>query len=108
MNCKELTPKQLKTTDGCGSSSWFARPFRIPRWASKAFFRCCNRHDIRYQTEDEFEEKCRADDELLDCMYYNAYHSPWYQKWIKLKIADFVYWCLDTKISDWCFTAAKK
>lgn len=106
MNCTEVTKEQLKTTNGCGSSAWFAWPFRIPRWISKAFFRCCNRHDIRYQVGTTIANKWFADDELLDCMYYNAFHSPWWQRCIKIKVADLVYWCLGTTISKWCFKKA--
>jgi len=30
-NCV-LTKEKLKNTNGCGSSYWLARPFRIPDW----------------------------------------------------------------------------
>jgi len=105
-NCDELTPKQLKTTNGCGSSYWAVWIFRIPKWVSKAFFRCCNRHDIMYQYGMTKTDKEMADDEIYNCMYYSAYHGPWYQRWIKTKTADFVYWCLNTKLSQKCFKKA--
>jgi len=104
--CVELTPEELKTTNGCGSSYWVAWIFRIPKWLSKAFFRCCNRHDLGYQKGLTLEQKQRHDDELLDCMYYSAFHGPWYQKGIKLKIADIAYWCLSTWLSTKCFIKA--
>ncbi len=103
--CRELTKRELKSTNGCGSSFVLAWPFRIPRWISKAFTRCCNRHDLRYQRR---KDKAFADDELLDCMYYDAYHSNRWQKWYKLKLADFTYKCLNTKLSQKCYDAAKK
>ena len=108
MTCKELTPQELKITNGCGSSFIFARPFRIPKWISRQFWRCCNRHDIRYQRGVDPVEKAMADDELLDCMYYSAFHGPWWNRWILLTVADLTYWCLGTWLSDWCFHVAGK
>ena len=101
--CPELTEAQLSTTNGCGSSYPAAWIFRIPRWVSRAFFRCCNRHDIRYQLGVTLQHKWEADDELLDCMYYSAFHGPWYQKNAKLTLADFVYTCLRSRLSEKCF-----
>jgi len=53
-------------------------------------------------------EKYIADDELLDCMYYSAYHRSRYARCIKTYIADMVYWCLSTELSNRCFTQAGK
>lgn len=107
MNGCTLTQEQLKTTNGCGSSFFLARFFRIPKWVSSMFWKCCNRHDIRYQEGMFLEEKQRADDELLDCMYYSAYHGKRWKRWFLLKIADITYWCLSTRLSDMCFSTAK-
>ena len=105
-NCL-LTKEQLKTTNGCGSSYFLARPFRIPKWISKSFFNCCNFHDVGYTNNTVLINKWEADDNLLNCMYYSAFHSSWWQKRIKLKVADFVYFCLSTKLSDKCFEKAE-
>jgi len=102
MTCKGLTKEELKHTNGCGSSYWLARPFRIPDFVSKAFTRCCDFHDISYQNQ---EDKDRVDDELLDCWYYNAYHSPKGQRWWKLKLADLGYWAITSKLSGVCYRA---
>lgn len=106
MTCRELTAAELVTTNGCGSSYWLARPFRIPRWISAAFFRCCNRHDIRYQFDTLTIRKERADDELFDCMYYAAFHGPAWKRPILLALADLTYWCLGTWLSNLCFKVA--
>jgi len=103
MNCKGLTEKQMKAGNGCGSSYWLAWIFRIPKWVSKDFYCACQCHDAAYQAHKGLFEKWQDDDMLLDNMYYSAFHSPWWQKWIKLKTADFVYWCLSTSLSDYCF-----
>jgi len=103
ISCAELSEEQLKTTNGCGSSYWMAWIFRVPKWVSKSFFRCCNRHDIKYQSK---VEKAIADDELYDCMYYSAFHGPLWQKNIKITFADLIYLCLNTKMSNVCFKKA--
>ena len=105
MTCKELTKEELKCTNGCGSSYWLARLFRIPDFVSKAFTRCCNFHDRSYAKQ---ENKNRADDELLDCWYYDAFHSPKWQRWWKLKLADLGYWAITSKLSDVCYRANLK
>lgn len=102
-NC-ELTEAELVTTNGCGSSHWALILFRIPKWVSKAFTRCCNFHDIDYQYQTG---KADADDNLKNCMYYNAFHSPWYQKWVKLIIADLVYIAVTSKASNWAYNVFK-
>jgi len=102
-DCKPLTPEELATTNGCGSSHSFYRFFRIPFF----FKKCCNRHDIRYQTLVTQEGKDFADDEWLNCMYYDAFHG-W--KWLrnaKLHIADLAYWGV-TKYGGASFGAAGK
>lgn len=103
INC-ELTPAEQKTVNGCGSSYWLASIFRIPSWASKKLTKCCDRHDIRYQ---HHENKQDADWELYNCMYYSAYHSPPWQKWIKIKLADLTFRCLNTELSQTCYREAK-
>ncbi len=95
--CTELTKEELQSTNGCGSGHWALRVFRIPTWISKAFARCCNRHDLRYKN---LEDKDRADDELYDCWYYNAWHSPWYQKVWKIRLAELGYWCIKSEMSN--------
>jgi len=106
--CLELSADELKTTNGCGSSYPAAWIFRIPKWLSNSLFRCCNRHDIKYQLGMSLKEKHLADDELLDCIYYSAYHGSRYTRYVKTCIADIVYLCLSTKLSDICFTRAGK
>ena len=106
-DCSPLTSEQLKTTNGCGSSFWLARPFRVPKWISRQFWACCNRHDIRYQKGKNLAQKYQADDELYDCMYYSAYHGPRWKRWFLLKMADFTYWCLSTRLSFMCFNVSK-
>ena len=106
MDCNELTKEELKTTNGCGSSYWVAWIFRIPKWLSRMFWRCCNRHDVKYQAGKSIGTKQRADDELYDCMYYSAYHGPRWKRRLLLALADFTNWCLSTKLSDKCFMAA--
>jgi len=105
--CKDLTQEHLKLVNGCGSSFWLAYPFRIPKFISKDFWCACNCHDINYQNVSTLDDKYQADDKLYDDMYYSAFHSPIWQKYLKIKIADFVYWCLSTKLSQICFEKAK-
>jgi hypothetical protein len=104
--CEGITDDELKTTNGCGSSYWLAWIFRIPKFISHNFFCCCAFHDLKFQHNNKIEEKHKADDALYDCMYYSAYRSPIWQKWIKTKIADLTYWALSTKLSDICFLKA--
>ena len=99
-NCKELLPKELQFTNGCGSSYWLAWIFRIPKWSWQGAWRCCNRHDVRYQNQ---EEKERADDELYDCWYYSAMKGSKWVRGFRLRIADLGYWALNTKLSDSCY-----
>ena len=91
--------------NGCGSSHWALLIFRIPRWISEDFFDCCNKHDTAYQNQ---EDKKRADDNLYNCMYKSAYLDFGFKKWIKLKIADIIYWCLNTKLSNLAYNQFKK
>ena len=105
--CKELTENERKTTNGCGSSYWLAWPFRIPKFVSKSFYCACCCHDIAYSKGRTIEDKHRADDNLKDDMYYSAYRSNRFQKYIKLRVADLVYWCLSSKLSDKCFKKAR-
>lgn len=100
MSCEELTKEELKNTNGCGSSYWLVSWIRLPRWLSESFFHCCNRHDLRYQRQ---EDKAFADDELYDCWMYNAFHSPWWQRGWKIKLAEIGYWCLNSRMSDVCY-----
>ena len=101
--CKDLTIEELKTTNGCGSSYWLAWVFRIPKFIWPGAYRCCNRHDLRYQNK---EDKQRSDDELYDCWYYSAFHGPEYLRGFRLKIADLGYWALNTKLSNHCYKEA--
>lgn len=105
--CKGLTQEQLNISNGCGSSFWLAYIFRIPKFISQEFYCCCNFHDVNFINGTTIQEKQIADDKLYDCLYYSAYHSPNWQKWFKIKIADLVYWCLSTKLSDIAYEKAK-
>jgi hypothetical protein len=105
-DCHELTSAELSTTNGCGSSYILARPFKIPRWVSNQFFRCCNRHDIIYQRESDTTSKHFADDELYNCMYYAAFHGPAWKRPFLTRLADITYWCLNTWLSRICFSVA--
>ena len=104
-DCKELTIEQLKNTNGCGSSYPLLWIFRIPKWMSRAFYRCCNRHDLSYQNQ---EGKNSADDELYNCWMYNAYHSPWWQKHFKIKIAEIGYAAITSKLSNTAYKFGKR
>ena len=104
--CKCLTEEELKKTNGCGSSYWAAWIFRIPKWFSKEFYCACCRHDKAYTEGKSLIDKYKADDNLLDEMYYSAFHSNFIMKRIKLKLADLTYYCLSTKLSDKCFMQA--
>lgn len=98
--CKDITPEQLKTTNGCGSSYWLAWIFRIPKWISKKLYCCCGCHDIQYQ---EMRDKEVSDLELRACVRHSALNGPWWQKWIKWKTGDLMFWALNTKLSMECF-----
>ena len=106
MKCEGVTEKQMQAGNGCGSSYWLAWLFRIPKWVSHDFYCACQCHDAGYQAHKTLLKKFMDDDLLFDNMYYSAFHSPGWQKWIKIKVADFVYWCLSTKLSDYCFLNA--
>lgn len=107
MNCPSIiiTKRMLKNVNGCGSSFPPAYIFRIPKWVSRAFTKCCNMHDVRYQAQLKKE---LADDLLYNCMYYSAFQTTGLKRYIKIKIADFVYWCLNTKLSEMCYSAADR
>ena len=121
MICKELIPEQLVTTNGCGSSYWAAWVFRIPRWMSAPFTRCCDRHDIRYQEGDytldadpagegrsyvKLITKEHHDDELYNCWYYAAFQGPKWKRGVLLRMADIGYWMLNSRLSDACYLRA--
>ncbi len=128
MKCTPLTKEQLESTNGCGSSAWFAWPFRIPKWIAPWFYLPCCRHDLRYSGYSEFKvidlcshykankqfslltvKKAMADDELYNAWYYAIYNdAPWWIRGVLCKIADLGYWCLNTKISQWCYNQAVK
>ena len=101
-----LTPGQIATTNGCGSSYFLARPFRIPKWLG---FHClCQIHDYAYSTGSTLEEKYEADDELYNAMMYDSFHTKnKIMKAIKIQVTDATYWCLSTKLSDACFIKAQ-
>lgn len=102
-----LTPEQLATTNGCGSSFFFARPFRIPKWLG--FDRVCRTHDYSYSTGKTLEEKYEADDELYNAMMYDSFHTKnKIMKAIKIQVTELTYYCLSTKLSDTCFMKAAK
>lgn len=108
--CPGITSEQLKTTNGCGSSAWYAWIFRIPKWFSHEIWCLCNCHDLKFQDKIKRSliDKWAADDKLYDGIYYVAFHSP---KWLKplfIQIAEITYWCLSTRISEWCWHRAKR
>ena len=96
MNCSPLTAAELKSTNGCGSSYLLLAWARIPF----LFRHCCDRHDLRYQRA---EDKDRADDEMLDCMYYAAYHGPRWSRGLKLIVADLAYLAITSSLSNICY-----
>lgn len=108
MICKGIDDNELKKTNGCGSSYWLAWIFRIPKWVSKDFWCACNCHDLYFQEYVTLEKKQYADDLLYDLFYYYSYKDKiiWRRN-IKTKIADIVYLCLSTKLSEICFLKAK-
>jgi hypothetical protein len=126
MNYDSLTKEELKTTNGCGSSAWFAWPFRIPKWLAPWFYLPCCRHDLRYSGKAAYKiidiyphckaekqytiqtiRKVMADDELYNAWYFAIYHdAPQWMKGILCRLADFGYWCLKTKVSQWCYNKA--
>lgn len=109
--CPGLTDEQLKTTNGCGSSAWFAKPFRLPKWLvdPKIHCACCN-HDIVYQDKAKTSpfQKSIADAQLYNAIVDDAMGSGWIAKNFKLAVAEIVYHALKSKISWWCWKAAKK
>ncbi len=128
MKCDPLTKEELKTTNGCGSSTWFAWVFRIPKSLVPWFYLPCCRHDRRYSEHGGFKivdlyphykaekqytlltiKKVMADDELYNAWYYAIYNkAPCWARWVLCKIADTGYWCLNTKVSQWCYNQAVK
>lgn len=102
--CKDLTDNQMKLTNGCGSSYWLVWLFRVPKWLSEKMFCCCGCHDYQYLMQ---KDKEIADLELKACIYYNAFKSPKYQRWAKIKIANLIYWALNTKMSQKCYNINK-
>ena len=109
--CPGLTDEQLKTTNGCGSSAWFARPFRLPKWLVGQKIHCaCNVHDLAYQdiTNTTRLYKRFADTQLYNAIVDDAMGSRWIMRHFKLAIAEIVYHALKSKISWWCWKAAKK
>lgn len=108
--CEGITDKQLQTTNGCGSSAWFAWVFRLPKWIIPHDIWCaCNCHDIIYQdaTKVSLLDKREADDMLYDAIYYSAYNGSIYLRDIKIVIAEIVYYCLNTWLSELCWNMAK-
>lgn len=100
-----LTPEQLATTNGCGSSYWLASMFRIPKWLG--FHDRCNTHDYAFSIGKTLEEKYEADDELYNAMMYDSFHTKnKIMKAIKIQVTELTYYCLSTKLSDTCFINA--
>lgn len=105
MSCKELSQEELASTNGCGSSYWLVSWARLPKWLLKKFTRCCNFHDLDYQYQ---RDKDQADDNLYNCCMYDAFHSPWWQKWIKIIITEIMYSLVTSKISNVCYKKGAK
>lgn len=107
--CPGITPEQLKTTNGCGSSAWYAWIFRIPQWLSHDLYCKCGCHDLGYQdkTQISWEHKRIKDVALVDSLYDSAYMGPVWQCSIKVVVAEVVWWCLNTWLSKLCYLAAK-
>lgn len=111
MNCPKIktTRKKFinlsKRINGCGSSFILAWPFRIPKWVNKQFTTCCNRHDLYYMYQ---MPKDLADDILYNCWYEEAYQHKGLKRKLLCKLADFGYWCLNTKLSEMCYEAGKR
>lgn len=106
--CPGITEEEMKTTNGCGSSYWLAYIFRIPKWFSHPIWCACNKHDIKFQNCTTLDEKKIADLELIAAIEWDGYNDPRpFMRWLKLKIAEKVEWCLNTKLSERCFVKAK-
>jgi len=109
--CPGITEAQIRQTNGCGSSAWYAFIFRIPRWFSHDFWCACNQHDLMYQNTQlrNLVFKLRADDALVTAMYGSAFRDPvWIRAIAKRILARLTMWALETKISEWCWYDAKK
>lgn len=105
--CEGISKEELNTTNGCGSSFWLLWIFRIPKWVSYRIWCRCNCHDTKFSKGKTLEDKYRADDNLYDGIYYDAFHSPPHQKKLKILLAELVYWALSTKLSDIAYQKAK-
>ena len=106
----DLTDKQKKKVNGCGSSFWLAVLFRLPRCLFPLISRACDCHDIGYQeTGLNLAEKWALDAQLVEDIREVARRSsnP-FVRWWKFRISDLVEWALDTKLSEMCWRAAKR
>lgn len=108
--CPGITEEQLKTTNGCGSSAWYAWIFRIPKWFSHDFWCYCNTHDIIYQDPAlrSLVFKFRADDALINAMYDSAFLGSIWLRYPRYLIATLTWYALSTKVSEWCWYRAKR
>lgn len=109
--CPDITDKQLATTNGCGSSAWYAWIFRIPKWVSKDFYCACAEHDIMYQSSPlrGMIFKHYVDRKLYNTMYRAAYNEAnFIKRWVLLFCAKTTQAALNTKISLWCWYRAKR
>ena len=106
----DLTPAQIKTANGCGSSFWMAAMFRIPRWAFPRISKACDCHDIGYQSgnPNDLDEKYALDAQLVEDVREIARESGIMTRWYKMRIADLIEFALNTKLSEKCWMEASK
>ena len=106
----DLTPEQLKTANGCGSSFWMAAMFRLPRCLFPRISKACDCHDIGYQNgdPDDLDEKYALDAQLVEDIREIARKSGSVTRWYKMGIADLIEFALSTKLSEKCWKEASK
>lgn len=100
----DLTPDQLRRTNGCGSSFLPAVLFRLPRFLFPGISKACDCHDIGYQLPGTLNDKYAHDAQLVeDFLEWSRAGGGWFTRAWRFKVAHLVWWSLDTKLSEACW-----
>jgi hypothetical protein len=105
----DLTPDQLKRSNGCGSSFLPAAMFRLPRFLFPRISKACDCHDVGYQIPGTLEDKWAHDAQLVEDFleWARAGGNSVVQAW-RFKVAHIVWWVLDTWLSELCWRWAQR
>lgn len=105
----DLTPDQLRRSNGCGSSFLPAVLFRLPRFLFPKISQACDCHDIGYQQGGSLADKQAIDDQLVeDFLDWSRSGKFWIVRKWRFGLTRIIELALETKLSEMCWKAARR